>query len=218
MTLATGLFLTVGSPAVGSLFAYGDLEDDFDVPDETPLEEVPDWSQPGGGDGQPGDIVVRGKELAQERQIANGSAYRKGGPNGPKRRIVKAKLKEVGQDQGHIAPILQDGDNFVGVTYDAGQQAVAIDHRSNGITNRVLEESLEVTSDSTIGAVVSGGKVRAVVNGKQVGAEYTVADSITGKGAGLVAKGLQTASWISLFSFTEIKNGYGHAYGVGYGQ
>jgi hypothetical protein len=199
-----------------------DIIDIPDVNEPAPLEDDPSWEIPPDPtpdpDPEPPPLVVNpGREIAQDRLEENGVAYRN--PNaGPKDKHVKAVLEEIEQQQGYIAPLVKDQDNWIGSTYDPVEGKVKIDKKIGGIFASVAETIVAVGAGEEIGAVVKNGKIYATVRGDPVTNGDPVPPSLETAATGLVAKGPATALWISSFEAKSIGRGYGSGYGFAYGE
>jgi hypothetical protein len=224
MVLGLGLsFRPAGcvAPAAGGNVVIPDTEGLPDLPDETPIEEDPDWTIPPDPtpepDPLPPPLVIRGQEIAQTRLEENGVAYRNQHA-GPKDKKTKAGLVEIEQEQGYIAPLVVDSDNFAGTTYDPADGKLKAHAKVAGVQTTLAEVTITVESGDEIGGMVKGGKYWITLNDQAVTAGVNIPPALEEAAAGLIAKGPATDAWIDSFSSNTMKKGYGGSYGFGYGN
>lgn len=198
-----------------------------DLPDDTPIEDDPDWNVPPDPtppppppppeEPPPPPLVIKGHEIAMARLEANGVAYRNSHA-GPKDKKTKAKLQEVALAEGYIAPLVINSDNFVGTTYDPASGKLKADKKVANVQTALGEIIIAVAAGDEIGGMVKGGKYWITLNDQAVAGPFDVPPELEEAAAGLIAKGAATDSWISTFVSVTMQKGYGRSYGFGYGS
>lgn len=192
-----------------------DFETDPEPEQPPPLEHTPGWARPdhpGKGKG----LTKKNGKAAQEEPVDDGVGYTAPAPGRDKK--VEAALIEIEQQQGYIAPLVIDSENFVGTTYDPGQAKLKADKRIDGIYTALGETAAEIISGDEIGGIVRNGNYWITHNAKAVAGPFVIdAPILAEKSSGLVAKGPATEAWLDSFSSRSIKTGYGRGYGFGWG-
>lgn len=176
------------------------VDDDFQQPNDTPLEETPGWEQEPTHPGQTGDLKIVGNAVAQARLLANRVAYRN--PNaGGGRRKAKAKIIESGQTQGYISPAIIDAENFAGTQYIHGTGILKAVKVVSGVLT-VLGEILPgvIAGTSSIGGIIFDGDYYITLNDVAVAGPFSLGGSLSsGTFSGLVAVGAVTSAWLDDF-------------------
>lgn len=209
------LALAPGRPPIRCPDIIGGIGGDIDAPDGTPIEDTPDWEP---GDGNPGDVVVVGGDIALGRLLENGVLYKN--PNaGPGNKRVSATLIEVSLDQGEVAPLAIDGQNFAAVGYFPSEGKVKAKKVVDGTPTALGEALLSPLSGATeIGAVARGNQMWMTVDGEIAGGPYAVNEVAAATQSGLIAEGpVSATAWIGGYQSRPISIGFGRGYGMAFG-
>src|SRR5690606_20587366 len=117
---------------------------------DTPVEDVPGWDG-GPPEEDPPVLVVKGQGVAMARLEENGVIYRvpRAGPG-----KVKGKMVDVATQQGVLAAVIVDEDNWAGVTWLQGTEELAIVETVGGVETQLAAVALvPVSGETRIAAV-----------------------------------------------------------------